>query len=134
MQADLSYRNAWHRTVQLLQTVSNAAAQAETTQATVLPEQPEHRVHPHASLTVGVVERLTKVTAAITWSDPTSCCYGYQLWQVSRARETGRCALTGEIIQRGDNVYRPRASRIPAVNQYAMILARMIEEAPLETV
>ena len=76
------------------------------------------------TFTVTVVEELSNALFSLCWHDPTLCNYQEQVWSPCLARASGRCALSGKRIGRGDPVYRPRV-RGPAMplNGDAMILA-----------
>lgn len=71
--------------------------------------------------TVQVLDRPTPRTAAISWSDPGVCHYGYQIWDLTPARLPGRCVLSGRAIAIGDSVYVPRGDDPPPLNSDAMI-------------
>ncbi|WP_408516730.1 DUF3331 domain-containing protein [Paraburkholderia madseniana] len=47
--------------------------------------------------------------AIIAWMDPTTCCYGEQLWRRCVARKSRICALSGQI-------HPPRLVRSPPRN------------------
>ena len=81
---------------------------------------------------VTVLDRPSGTSALLSWKDPTSCNYGYQLWRRSVAKRDGFCAMSGHRIQSGDSVYRPRVSPRPA-NATAMILASLIESVLRES-
>jgi Domain of unknown function (DUF3331) len=74
------------------------------------------------------IERRSDRTIAVSWADATFGHYGEQLWIFSIARKTAVCALTGNIVRRGDAVYRPRmtASHVPP-NAQAMILIESLK-------
>ncbi|MDR0246305.1 MAG: DUF3331 domain-containing protein [Burkholderia sp.] len=77
---------------------------------------------------IAVTERLTLSTISVTWSDSRSGRYTEQIWCRSRARTQAVCALTGCAIQRGDPVFRPRASDVClSANRHRMILAATIQ-------
>ncbi|WP_158244271.1 DUF3331 domain-containing protein [Trinickia dabaoshanensis] len=80
------------------------------------------------NVTVTIEERLASRLIAVTWSDSTCCSYRGQLWRYAIAKQTGKCALSGESIKRGDAVFRPRtrARNIP-LNRDAMILVASID-------
>lgn len=78
-----------------------------------------------------VLERHSPLSAAVSWSDPTTCCYWEQLWRRCRARKRGFCALSGTRINVGDEVFRPRHSSPAPANIDAMILASVMEAMPL---
>jgi hypothetical protein len=42
-----------------------------------------------------VLKRNGQTSATVAWSDPTSCCYGEQLWRRCVAKKAGVCALSG---------------------------------------
>jgi hypothetical protein len=64
----------------------------------------------------------TEKKATIAWHDSTSCHYEDQRWTRSIAARVGVCAMSGEMILRGADIFRPsRANPVPA-NAGAMIL------------
>ena len=76
------------------------------------------------TFTVTVLERLSNSLVALSWRDPTLCNYEEQMWSPGLARTSGRCALSGLHIRKGDAIYKPvtRGQKVP-LNRYAMILA-----------
>ncbi|XUW93868.1 DUF3331 domain-containing protein (plasmid) [Burkholderia sp. M6-3] len=72
---------------------------------------------------VRAIEPHGKSSLLVFWCDPTCCHYVDQLWINVMARKSGRCALTGLPIRRGDLIYKPqcRGLRVPA-NWHEMIL------------
>jgi hypothetical protein len=83
----------------------------------------------HENAQINVIERLTRVTVAVEWSDSTRCNYSEQIWRAGVAARGGACALSGELIRRGEAVYRPNPMRPAPSNANAMILASKIELA-----
>ncbi|MFM0726898.1 DUF3331 domain-containing protein [Paraburkholderia strydomiana] len=81
---------------------------------------------------IRVLERNGQTSATLAWSDPTSCCYGEQLWGRRIAKKAGVCALSGQAIKTGDAVYRPRRLKPAPRNGEAMILAAVMQAIPLE--
>jgi hypothetical protein len=82
------------------------------------------------TFSVTVVEELPKARFALRWHDPTLCNYEEQVWSPCSAPASGRCALSGKHIKRGDKVYRPRdRGRLMPLNGDAMILARELIKA-----
>ncbi|MGF6382581.1 hypothetical protein QF000_004327 [Paraburkholderia atlantica] len=79
--------------------------------------------------TIIVVERPTMTSATIEWRDSTNCYYGAQLWRLVRARKSGVCALSGEPISRGDEIFKP-CGRTDAVNADAMIRTSAMRAYP----
>ncbi|CAG4901703.1 DUF3331 domain-containing protein [Paraburkholderia gardini] len=72
---------------------------------------------------ITLLERLSTTAVVLCWRS-TTCHYGDQVWIQGVARSSGRCAVSGMAIRRGDAVYRPgsRGRRVP-VNVGAMIHA-----------
>lgn len=82
------------------------------------------------TFTVTVVEELPNSLFALRWHDPTLCNYEEQIWAPCLARTTGRCALSGEHINKGDPVYRPRVrGRFIPLNRDEAILASELIKA-----
>jgi hypothetical protein len=44
---------------------------------------------------IRILERNGQTSATVAWSDPTSCCYGEQIWRRCIAKKAGVCALSG---------------------------------------
>ncbi|GAB7539151.1 DUF3331 domain-containing protein [Burkholderia sp. 22PA0099] len=61
----------------------------------------------------------------VRWVEPGRCHYGEQRWRRRFAQRTGTCALSREVIQRGDEVFRPAERPAPA-NAGAMISASQV--------
>nr|WP_242665749.1 DUF3331 domain-containing protein [Paraburkholderia ginsengiterrae] len=80
---------------------------------------------------VRVIDRPTATTAVVAWSDPTFCFYGDQVWRAGIARHQGICAISGRLIRRGDEVYKPSRRPTPA-NAMAMILSVVVQETFME--
>ncbi|MGF6727797.1 hypothetical protein P3T43_007189 [Paraburkholderia sp. GAS41] len=77
---------------------------------------------------ISSIERQGDASALISWCDPTMCHYVDQVWSRVRARSSGYCALTGQRIERGDAVFKPRGrGRLRPVNYEEMILATALE-------
>jgi hypothetical protein len=77
---------------------------------------------------VRLIDRPTRSTATIAWSDSTACSYGDQIWRWSRARAAGVCAMSGRAILPGDAIYKPRTCRPMPLNAQAMILGVVLDE------
>jgi hypothetical protein len=80
---------------------------------------------------IRILERNGQTSATVAWSDPTSCCYGEQIWRRCIAKKAGVCALSGQAIATGDAVYRPRRRNPAPRNIEAMILATVMQDIPL---
>jgi hypothetical protein len=78
---------------------------------------------PFPQAVVRVIERPTRSTAIVYWSDARTCHYGHQGWRARIAIADGACSLTGARIHRGDSVYQPSQCRPKPLNATAMILA-----------
>ena len=76
------------------------------------------------TFTVTVLEQLSNSLVALSWRDPTLCNYEEQMWSPGLARTSGRCALSGLHISKGDAIYKPitRGRTVP-LNRDAMILS-----------
>jgi hypothetical protein len=74
-----------------------------------------------------VHEILTACTLSICWSDAQTGHYSEQVWRLGLARNDGYCALSGQPIVEGDDVFRPRRCEagVPA-NWSRMILASAV--------
>lgn len=77
--------------------------------------------------TIHVLDRPTPRTAAISWSDPGACHYGYQIWDMAPAKREGVCVLSGCAIRIGDMAYTPRADEPVPINAGEMIAAAFVE-------
>jgi hypothetical protein len=80
--------------------------------------------------TVTVVEELPNSLFALRWHDPTLCNYEEQIWTPCLAPAAARCALSGEHVNKGDRVYRPRVrGRFVPLNRDEVILASELIKA-----
>lgn len=126
------YEDPWSRTVRLLGWVSAPSEdRADLSLRAMLPgsvlRRPSSLHKPFKPLAeVTIVERLSEITAAVTWHDPTLCNYESQIWRVGLARVAGQCALSGARIIAGESIYRPIGQ--PA-NAGAMIRTAVIDRA-----
>lgn len=118
---------------------ANSANSASSTGGAVSERSPAAQVAPRAMARrtvndgagrpparIHVLDRPTPRTAAISWSDPGVCHYGYQIWDMGPAKRTGVCVLSGSPIQVGDIVYCPREDEAP-VNVGSMIAAAFVD-------
>ncbi|WP_394365042.1 DUF3331 domain-containing protein [Paraburkholderia kirstenboschensis] len=112
---------AWFHTVALL------SRDSATTFRGHRPAHADCRHEAYKRCAIRVLERQSRTTATVAWSDSTACRYGEQLWQRCIARKTGICALSGQAIAKGDAVYSPRVLRRAPQNIDAMILASVME-------
>ena len=81
------------------------------------------------TFTLAVLEHLANSLVVISWHDPTLCNYEEQVWSPALARYSGRCALSGRHIVRGDTVYKPRTrGRVAPLNGDAMILSSELQK------
>jgi hypothetical protein len=81
---------------------------------------------------ISVLDR-TDRTATLAWHDPTSCHYDDQRWHRAAAQCNGVCAMTGALITRGTDIFRPsrRKTNLAPCNAHAMILASALQALPL---
>jgi hypothetical protein len=81
------------------------------------------------SFSLTVLERMANSRICLSWHDPTLCNYEEQIWKPALARHSGRCALSGADIRRGDAVYRPQTrGRTPPANSEEMILSSALQQ------
>jgi hypothetical protein len=77
---------------------------------------------------VTFVERIGAKAVSLSWRDSTGGNYSEQRWVLRAARTRGVCALTGQAIVRGDNIYHPvSGSRGAPSNLAQMIRAEALE-------
>ena len=77
---------------------------------------------------VTFVERIDARAVSLSWRDSTGGNYREQRWVLRAARTRGICALTGQAIVRGDNIYHPvSGSRGAPSNLAQMIRADALE-------
>ncbi len=76
---------------------------------------------PHDDVHIEILER-SDTLLVVRWVEPGRCHYGEQRWRRRFAQHTGTCALSHQIIHRGDEVFRPAERPAPA-NAAAMISA-----------
>ncbi|MFM0240419.1 DUF3331 domain-containing protein [Paraburkholderia phytofirmans] len=80
-----------------------------------------------------IVERLSRETLSVYWSDARTGLYADQRWRLCRARIRSFCVLTGVPIQIGDLVYRPKSQSTGSpANRDFMILADMVRDDSLD--
>ncbi|WP_431050377.1 DUF3331 domain-containing protein [Roseateles sp. L2-2] len=77
--------------------------------------------------TIHVLDRPTPRTAAISWSDPGACHYGYQIWDMVPSKRDGICVLTGSAIRAGEMIYTPRVDESSPINAGEMIAAAFVD-------
>lgn len=126
MQEDVETDHTWSFTIALLspdesfQVPHHGAVHAE------------YRRDFHRTCAIKVLERHGQTVATVAWADSTACCYGEQRWRRRVARKGGICALSGQVIAKGDAVYCPRLVQPVPRNIEAMILASVMEAIPSE--
>jgi Domain of unknown function (DUF3331) len=83
-----------------------------------------------ASTRVQIVERLSRVTLSIYWSDARTGLYADQRWRLGRARIRSFCVLTGAPIQVGDPIYRPKSNNpdSPGNRDFMILAATVVNE------
>lgn len=131
--------NPWTQVVSLL---SHLSKQEEKVDATPLSALVRRRLEVKHRKAIGrqkatsgtghrskitAIERRNDRSAFISWCDPTRGHYVDQLWIMAKASSVGRCALTGQGIKRGDQVFRPciRNRSLPS-NCNEMVLATAV--------
>lgn len=115
--ATLSGAQSWHM---------NSRAQAVIRRDVARGSRPD-TLYAGCNSKVTQIERQGNSSALVSWCDPTMCHYIDQVWNQAIARRSGYCALTGQRIERGNTIFKPRARghRRPA-NCDEMILAAAV--------
>ena len=120
----------WARTVRLLGWVSASAdGRMDRSISALLPRNTRRgsstlRKSIKSLAEIEILERLSDVTAAVSWHDATLCNYESQIWRAGLARIAGVCAMTGAKIIPGEPIYRPIGQ---PVNAGAMIPTAVME-------
>ncbi|NUY01446.1 DUF3331 domain-containing protein [Paraburkholderia youngii] len=76
---------------------------------------------------VSILEQPSAHALTVLWSDACSGHYAEQTWRLTYAKRDSRCALSGDPIFKGDEIFRPRVKRnaLPS-NWDRMILASKV--------
>ena len=127
MQAPFETDRTWQSTMALLS--NEGEIQAPVVSSCFRPKGSESDFR---KCVIRVLERRGRTSATLAWSDATSCCYGEQHWRRCVAKKAGVCALSGQVITRGNAVYRPKRVQPAPRNIEAMILATVLEAVSLE--
>jgi len=93
------------------------------------PGQTQPNSRSRVNTQIEVLDRPSQFCALISWRDSTRCSYCYQLWRRCVSKKTGFCALSGDPINRGDEIFRPCVRNTIPLNASAMILATHIDLA-----
>ena len=125
MLANANAMDPWTQTIGLLDMPARLMAAVE---GAALARQKAHCADGRFGAAVTLIDRPTPSTATIAWRDATRGCFGDQVWRMARARMQGFCAMSGQVIQPGDAVYKPNPRPAP-VNAEAMILASVLRGA-----
>lgn len=127
----------WARTVVALSMFSNPPRELPSESS--FSDLHARRIRPRAvnqqspSFSLAVLEHVANSLVVISWHDPTLCNYEEQVWSPALARCSGRCALSGLRIVRGDPVYKPRTRGcVTPLNRHAMILSTELLKARIE--
>ncbi len=116
-------REGWLRTVAWLSNGGVAHAPRPARPNRPADDSPTLRPRP----SIHVLDRPTPRTAAISWSDPGACHYGYQIWDMVPSKQAGICVLSGSEIRIGDLVYTPRQDEPAPINAGEMIAAAFVD-------
>ncbi|MEW6340497.1 MAG: DUF3331 domain-containing protein [Pseudomonadota bacterium] len=133
--------NPWNQVVSLLSHLAGAAQSPDENAwhagCEARPEglagrarEPHQRMPlPDCRSKITSIERQDDTSALVSWCDPTMCHYVDQVWIQVSARHGGYCALTGQRIERGTAIFKPRArgQHRPA-NSHEMILAAALTQ------
>lgn len=120
-------RDPWLQTLSLLGFMSFADdVSVRARAATARGSRKTRATREVLAVSVKIIDRPSSTTATVSWSDPTSGYYGDQVWRSGVARGEGVCVISGQLISRGDAVYKPRICRLAPLNAHAMILSSVI--------
>ena len=129
MTLDVILRDPWTQTVDLLGNFCNGEHVERIARRIGSRRHAKGQDGAHVSgSTVRLIEWSTATTVTLAWRDSTRCSYGEQIWHLTRARKSGVCAISARAIQRGEAVFRPRATRRLPLNADAMILASVLQD------
>lgn len=56
---------------------------------------------------IQILEKLNEKRLLLSWSEPGRCNYTEQLWSRRKMTQAATCALTGRLIERGEQAYAP---------------------------
>lgn len=56
---------------------------------------------------IQILEKLNERRLLLSWSEPGRCNYTEQLWSLRKMTQTVNCALSGMLIERGEQAYAP---------------------------
>lgn len=128
----------WTQVVSLLSDVANGNLLVEQpcraspfAQRTICIAAPRNRENDRSNVgrssKVTCVELQVNKSALVSWCDSTMCHYIDQVWRQAIARSPGYCALTGQRIERGTLVFKPRTcGRARPANCDEMILVSAV--------
>jgi hypothetical protein len=127
------FTDPWAQTLRLLSVLSGDKGSCSINKASIAPGRCRKNGHLAVvgqpfDVQVHVIDRPTQSTAIVVWRDSTHCSYGDQVWQASRARKAGVCAMSGQPINQGDAIFKPRPCRPAPLNADAMILGCVIND------
>lgn len=82
-------------------------------------------------ITVHILEAIAKHRILVSWRESGLCNYTEQIWLLHRAKQAGYCALSGQPVHCGDEVYRPAGK---PVNHDTYILANIVRPLGFDAV
>ena len=133
---DFPEYQVWQKMLNLLTLVSSplaAVSEGEGTSkrtkgtAAVEARRPANTTsRQHVSAHIRILERSSRTSVVVSWSDSTTGRYDDQIWKLGVARCGDTCALTGATIRRGDVIYRPYArGRSPANANWSILASAL---------
>jgi hypothetical protein len=58
-------------------------------------------------ITIQILEAPAKNRLLVSWRESGICNYTEQLWALRKAKRTAHCAISGQQVRLGDEIYRP---------------------------
>jgi hypothetical protein len=77
---------------------------------------------------IQILESPAKNRLLVSWRQPGICNYTEQLWALRKAERTTHCAISGQPVHRGDQIFRPVGK---PMNYATCILASAVKLPPV---
>jgi hypothetical protein len=78
-------------------------------------------------ITIQILESPAKNRLLVSWRESGICNYTEQLWALRKAKRTTLCAISGQPVRLGDEIYRPVGKPL---NSATCILAGAVKLPP----
>jgi len=129
MDQNITADTVWQRAIGQLDA---ECARQLTIRAKDVLNAPTYHRPPIDNVVVALLDRPGPLTALVSWSDALGGKYGEQTWRLASAKHTGICVLSGNKIEVGDAIYRPKKAGPTLVNANAMMLATIVQRASID--